>query len=90
MVSSMGGNVGEDKGCDKKVISTAMDTGSGDTRYGKDVYVCQCVWVWKVMCECEGVWKVRGKYEGGGGGGGGIEVGQVGSGVPRPLSPSEP
>ena len=37
MVSSMGGNVGDDKGSDKKVISTAMDAGSGDTRYGKDV-----------------------------------------------------
>ena len=33
MVSSMGGNVGGDE----KVISTAMDAGSGDTGYGKDV-----------------------------------------------------
>ena len=40
------------------------------------------------MCKCVGVWKVRVKY--GGGGGGGIEVGKVGSGVPRPLSPSGP
>ena len=37
MVSSMGGNVGDDKGCDEKVISTSMDVGSGDTKYGKDV-----------------------------------------------------
>ena len=37
MVSSMGGNVGDDKECDEKVISTAMDAGSGDTKYGKDV-----------------------------------------------------
>ena len=36
-VSSMGGNVGDDKGYDEKVISTAMDVGSGDTGYGKDV-----------------------------------------------------
>ena len=39
MVSPMGGNVGDDKGWDEKVISTAMDTGysSGDNGYGKDV-----------------------------------------------------
>ena len=37
MVSSMGGTVGDDKGCDEKVISTAMDAGSSDTIYGKDV-----------------------------------------------------
>ena len=37
MVSLMGGNVGDDKGWDEKVISTAMDASSGDTRYGKDV-----------------------------------------------------
>ena len=37
MVSSMGGNVVDDKGCDEKVISTAMDASSGDTGYGKDV-----------------------------------------------------
>ena len=36
MVSSMGGNVGDDKGCDEKVISTAMGIGSGDIGYGKD------------------------------------------------------
>ena len=46
--------------------------------------MCKCLGVWKVVCKCEGVWKVRGKY------GGGIEVGQVGSGVPLPLSPSGP
>ena len=28
MVSPMGGNVGDDKGWDEKVISTAMDAGS--------------------------------------------------------------
>ena len=37
MVSAMGGNVGDDKGCDDKVISTSMEVGSGDTRYGNDV-----------------------------------------------------
>ena len=39
MVSQMGGNVGDDKGWDEKVISTAMDvgSGSGDNGYGKDV-----------------------------------------------------
>ena len=37
MVSPMGGNVGDDKGWDEKVISTAMDTSSGDNGYGKDV-----------------------------------------------------
>ena len=39
MVSPMGSNVGDDKGWDEKVISTAMDagSGSGDNRYGKDV-----------------------------------------------------
>ena len=31
MVSSMGGNVWDDKGCDDNVISTAMDAGSSDT-----------------------------------------------------------
>ena len=39
MVSPMGGNVGDDKGWDGKVISTAMEAGFGDTRYGKDVQV---------------------------------------------------
>ena len=33
----MGANVGDDKGCDEKVISTAMDADSGDTGYGKDM-----------------------------------------------------
>ena len=37
MVSPIGGNVEDDKGWDEKVISTAMDTGSGDIGYGKDV-----------------------------------------------------
>ena len=39
MVLPIGGNVGDDKGCDEKVISTAMDAGCGfgDNRYGKDV-----------------------------------------------------
>ena len=37
MMSSMGGNVWNDKGCDDNVISTAIDAGSGDTRYGTDV-----------------------------------------------------
>ena len=36
MVSPMGDNVGDDKGWDEKVISTAMDAGSGDIEYGKD------------------------------------------------------
>ena len=39
-VSSMGGNVGDDKVRDDKVISIAMEAGSGDTGYGKDV-VCK-------------------------------------------------
>ena len=50
------------------------------------VKMCKCLGVWKVICKCVGVWKVRGKY----GGGGGIEVGKVGSGVPRLLSPYGP
>ena len=39
MVSPMGGNVRDDKGWDEKVISIAMDagSGSGDNGYGKDV-----------------------------------------------------
>ena len=37
MVSSMGGNVGDDKGWDDKVISTTMEAGFGDTGDGKDV-----------------------------------------------------
>ena len=37
MVSSMGGNVRDDKGWDDKVISTAMEAGSSDTGDGKDV-----------------------------------------------------
>ena len=39
MVSPIGGNVGDDKGWDEKVISTAMDArcGFGDNRHGKDV-----------------------------------------------------
>ena len=39
MVSPMGGNVGDDKGWDEKVISTTMDVGSGSgyNSYGKDV-----------------------------------------------------
>ena len=37
MVSPMGGNVGDDKEWDDNVISTAMEVGSGDTGYGKDV-----------------------------------------------------
>ena len=37
MVSPMGGNVGDDKGWDEKVISTAMEAGSGNIRYVKDV-----------------------------------------------------
>ena len=37
MVSLMGGNVGNDKGWDDKVISIGMEAGSGDTGYGKDV-----------------------------------------------------
>ena len=37
MVSPMGGNVGDDKGWDEKVISIAMDVGSSDIGYGKDV-----------------------------------------------------
>ena len=31
MVSSMGGNVWDGKGCDDNVISTAMDADSGNT-----------------------------------------------------------
>ena len=37
MVSSMGGSVWDDKGCDDNVISTTMDVGSGDNGYGTDV-----------------------------------------------------
>ena len=37
MVSPMGGNVGDDKGWDEKMISTAMNSGSVDNGYGKDV-----------------------------------------------------
>ena len=37
MVSSMGDNVGDDKGWDDKVISIAMEAGFGDTGFGKDV-----------------------------------------------------
>ena len=37
MVSPMGGNVGDDKELDDRVISTAMEVGFGDTVYGKDV-----------------------------------------------------
>ena len=37
MVSPMGDNVGNDKGWDDKVISTAMEAGSCDIGYGKDV-----------------------------------------------------
>ena len=37
MVSPMGGNVGDDKGWDDKVISTAMEAGSSDIGYDKDV-----------------------------------------------------
>ena len=36
-VSSMGGNVGDDKGWDDKVISTTMEVGSSDTGDGKNV-----------------------------------------------------
>ena len=37
MVSPMGGNVGDDKGWDDKVISTVMEASYGDIGYGKDV-----------------------------------------------------
>ena len=37
MVSSMGGNVGDDKWWGDKVISTTMEAGSGNTGDGKDV-----------------------------------------------------
>ena len=37
MVSLMGGNEGDDKGWDDKVISTAMEVGSGNTGDGKDM-----------------------------------------------------
>ena len=37
MVSLMGRSVGDDKGWDDKVISTAMEASSGDAGYGKDV-----------------------------------------------------
>ena len=39
-VSSMGGNVGDGKVGDDKVISTAIEVGSGDTGDDKDV-VCK-------------------------------------------------
>ena len=37
MVSPMGGNIGDDKGWDENVISTAMEVGFDDTGYGNDV-----------------------------------------------------
>ena len=37
MVSSMGSNIGDDKGWDDKVISTTMEVGSIDTGDGKDL-----------------------------------------------------
>ena len=37
MVSSMGDNVGDDKGWDDNVISTPMEARSGDIRDDKDV-----------------------------------------------------
>ena len=37
MVSWMGGNVGDGKVGDDKVISTAMEVSSSDTEDGKDV-----------------------------------------------------
>ena len=37
MVSSMGSNVGNDKGWDDNVISTLTEAGSGDNGDGKDV-----------------------------------------------------
>ena len=37
MVSPTRGNVGDDKGWDDKMISTAMEAGSGDTGYDKDM-----------------------------------------------------
>ena len=40
MVSSMGGNIGDYKGWDDKVISTSMEASSDDTKDGKDVLVC--------------------------------------------------
>ena len=40
MVSSMVGNVGDDKVGDDKVISTAMEAGSSDIRDGKYVETC--------------------------------------------------
>ena len=36
-VSSMGGNVGDDKGWGDKVISISMEAGFGDIGDGKDV-----------------------------------------------------
>ena len=40
MVSSMRGNVGDDKGWDDKVISNTIEASSGDIGDGKDVQVC--------------------------------------------------
>ena len=37
MVSSMRGNIGDDKGWDNNVISTVMEVGSGVIGDGKDV-----------------------------------------------------
>ena len=37
MGSLMGGNVGDDKGWDDKVISTSLEARSGITEDGKDV-----------------------------------------------------
>ena len=34
------------------MISTALEAGSGNTGYGKDMEVSG---VWKVMCQCVGV-----------------------------------
>ena len=37
LISLMGGNVGDEKWWDDKVISTVMEASSSDTRDGKDV-----------------------------------------------------
>ena len=52
MVSPMGGNVGDDKGWDEKVISNAMEVSPSDIGYGK---YGKCLGVWNVMCKFVGV-----------------------------------
>ena len=70
MVSSMGGNVWDGKGCDDNgyLLLWTLALSTPDK-----VQMCECVGVWKVMCnvgvrkvmcQCEWVWKVMCKCVG--------------------------